>query len=64
MTVTRAPPTDGSAWESGNCTRRVYRSGAWSYGAWNVRSANRNWGVRTNRRDLGNERGFRLAQDE
>ena len=34
-------PTDGSAWESGDCSRRVLRGGSWGSGAGDLRSANR-----------------------
>ena len=34
-------PTNGSAWESGNCSRRVLRGGSYIYGPGDVRSANR-----------------------
>ena len=37
----RGAPTDGSAWLSGNCGRRVMRGGAWSSQPKNLRSANR-----------------------
>ena len=35
-------PTDGSAWESGNCKKRVVRGGSWIDPSWVVRSAYRN----------------------
>ena len=55
----RGAPADGSAWESGNCGRRVLRGGAWSHDARNLRSANRGWGG-TGGRNLYD--GFRVAR--
>ena len=37
----RGAPTDGSAWESGNCGRRVLRGGSWVSEPRNLRSADR-----------------------
>lgn len=52
-------PTDGAAWTSGDCARRVQRGGSWSTNAWTARAANRN----TNTRDSRNSNlGFRLAR--
>ncbi|MYF72726.1 MAG: SUMF1/EgtB/PvdO family nonheme iron enzyme [Gemmatimonadetes bacterium] len=51
-------PTDGSAWESGSCDRRVLRGGSWYDEPWVLRSANRS-GIYTVIRDLSN--GFRVA---
>ena len=55
-------PTDGSAWTSGDCSRRVFRGGAWLYTSYSIDSADRG------RISLGSDgvttRGFRLAQDQ
>ena len=37
----RGAPTDGSAWESGNCEERVLRGGSWNFKSKDIRSANR-----------------------
>ena len=37
-------PTDGSVWESGDCSRRVLRGGSWDYRPGDLRAANRHWG--------------------
>lgn len=39
----RGAPTDGSAWLSGDCTRRVVRGGDWLSRASNLRSTSRDW---------------------
>jgi len=54
-------PTDGSAWTSGNCRRRVIRGGSWSHSARFLRSANRFGYIRSH---LNFHIGFRLARDE
>ena len=52
-------PSDGSAWETGECDWRVLRGGGWNYIPENLRSANRD----RNFRDYGNnDVGFRLAR--
>lgn len=51
----------GSAWEGGDCGERVNRGGSWNNIPRYLRSANRDWYDRTNRRNVI---GFRLAQDE
>ena len=52
-------PTDGSAWESGDCSQRVLRGGSWVYGPRVLRSAFR--GLNTSGvRDYDN--GFRVAR--
>ncbi len=53
-------PTDGSAWQSGNCSLRVNRGGGWYYiGPRLVRSAVRNGNSTDHRSSYG---GFRLAR--
>ena len=62
----KGAPSDGSAWLSGNCSRRVIRSGSWYNFASALTSAFRSWGRRTQRTDTYGTggTGFRLAQDE
>ena len=52
-------PTDGSAWESGNCGRRVLRGGSWSSSPGYLHSASREWYTSGNR---NNDTGFRVAK--
>ena len=54
-------PSDGSAWESGDCGLRVVRGGSCVNGAWGLRSAYRN---RLGRATRSSSLGFRLAQDQ
>ena len=54
-------PSDGRAWTSGDCGRRVSRGGSWLYTPWYLRTAYRNWYTRSSRDDY---LGFRLAQDK
>ena len=54
-------PSDGSAWDSGDCGLRVFRGGSWYQAAWLLTSATRDWGPRFGRGYLV---GFRLAQDQ
>jgi formylglycine-generating enzyme required for sulfatase activity len=42
-------PTDGSAWTSGNCNRRVLRGGAWDSLPQFLRSADRRWDITVRR---------------
>ena len=55
----RGAPNDGSAWESGECSRRVWRGGSWLSNPGFLRSAFRSRHF-TGNRDYGN--GFRLAR--
>ena len=52
-------PADGSAWESGDCERRVLRGGSWGSFPGGLRSANRFWLPTGNRNDNA---GFRVAR--
>ena len=59
-------PADGSAWEQGNCSRRVMRGGSWAETRRDIRSANRAWGLQDNTRVLigiDNSVGFRVARN-
>ena len=55
----RGAPTDGKAWESGDCSRRVLRGGSWYSFPRNLRSANRSWDDTGYR---GSNDGFRVAR--
>ena len=52
-------PSDGSAWESGNCSERVVRGGSRDYRPWFLRSANRFRYTTGSRYDFN---GFRVAR--
>ena len=52
-------PTDGSAWTSGDCSRRVLRGGSWDYIPRGVRSAIRSRNRTTDRYDII---GFRISR--
>ena len=52
-------PSDGSAWETGECDRRVLRGGGWSGSPENLRSAHRGRSYRDSGLDFV---GFRLAR--
>lgn len=53
-------PSNGQAWERGNCDRRVLRGGSWlDYLPSSLRSANRVWVTADNRYNYG---GFRIAR--
>ena len=55
----RGAPSDGSAWLSGNCSRRVLRGGSWISNPYSLRSANR-YDYTAGGRYINN--GFRLAR--
>ena len=52
-------PADGSAWEQGDCNRRLVRGGSWYDAPWYLRSAHRNWFTTGNR---DGDVGFRVAR--
>ena len=52
-------PADGSAWEQGDCNRRVLRGGSWEFDPGILRSALRGWDPTGNR---DNGVGFRVAR--
>ena len=52
-------PSDGHAWESGNCGRRVLRGGSWSHFPRFLRSASRYWDTPGSR---NYNDGFRVAR--
>ena len=51
-------PSNGSVWQSGDCSRRVFRGGSWDYDPRTLRSAGRNWDSSDSRYDYG----FRVAR--
>ena len=53
-------PTDGSAWTTGDCVRRVVRGGSWIVSPFFVRSATRNFFNAENRVSLV---GFRVVRE-
>ena len=53
-------PTDRSAWESGDCSRRVLRGGSWGSSPWALRSADRSWYLTGLRSSY--DVGFRVAR--
>ena len=55
----RGAPTDGSAWQSGDCSERVSRGGVWNDGPWHMRAARRGWGLTGDRSGV---KGFRVAR--
>ena len=52
-------PSDGSARESGDCSRRVHRGGSWFNAPWSLRSADR---LRLTSGDRHSDSGFRVAR--
>jgi len=54
-------PLDGSAWERGDCSRRLLRGGSWSNIPERARAANRNWLDATY---LAYSIGFRVARTD
>lgn len=56
----RGAPTNGSAWQSGDCSKRVLRGGSWGDTPGNLRSANRDRPTASGRNYYI---GFRLVQD-
>ena len=52
-------PSDGSAWQSGDCAKRVLRGGSWYVDPRNLRSANR---FRYDSGFRGSDFGFRVAR--
>jgi formylglycine-generating enzyme len=52
-------PSDGTAWTSGACTRRVIRGGSWINLPWLLRAATRHWSGVADRNYIG---GLRLAR--
>jgi formylglycine-generating enzyme required for sulfatase activity len=52
-------PNDGSAWTEGDCSRRVLRGGSWANYPSDLRAANREWNLPSNRYS---SIGFRLAR--
>ena len=52
-------PSDGSAWEYGECDRRVLRGGSWIFGPSDLRAAVRDWGTSGLRNSVI---GFRVAR--
>jgi formylglycine-generating enzyme required for sulfatase activity len=55
----RRAPTDGSAWTSGDCSKRVIRGGYWDGTSGSIRSASRSWADSTGRYTSV---GFRVAR--
>ena len=52
-------PTDGNAWQSGDCTLRVLRGGSWFHSPRYLRSADRGWNTAGYR---SSNIGFRVAR--
>ncbi|MCH7817838.1 MAG: SUMF1/EgtB/PvdO family nonheme iron enzyme, partial [Proteobacteria bacterium] len=52
--------TNGEAWVSGKCAKRVLRGGSWNLNSWHLRSANRNGRPASTRINFV---GFRITQN-
>ena len=52
-------PSNGDAWERGDCSRRFLRGGSWSFNPRNLRAASRNWDSAGGRSGYD---GFRVAR--
>jgi formylglycine-generating enzyme required for sulfatase activity len=55
----KGAPSDGSAWTTGRCDKRIVRGGSWYDGASDLRAASRN---DSSSNDRSNEVGFRVAR--
>ena len=55
-------PSDGSAWESGNCNARGVRGGGWRTIPLHMRAANRAWVWPPSSRGFDAETGFRVVR--
>ncbi len=60
-------PSNGNAWQSGNCKRRMVRGGSWDTSAESLRASRRGFLWTDERTNYTNDRninlGFRVAQD-
>jgi formylglycine-generating enzyme required for sulfatase activity len=55
----KGAPSDGSAWTTGDCGRRVLRSASWNGNLWDIRSTGR---FRATPVDRDNSSGFRVGR--